>query len=67
MQPVGICIFHCLLGYSEIPSVSDSPPYVGHLDAVVGLHLHTILKPLPCYLLIRHLTLEHGLFSSLHS
>lgn len=34
---------------------------MGHLDALARQDLHTILEPLPCDLIIRHLALEHGL------
>lgn len=41
------------------------PSNVGHFDALAWQDLHTILEPLPCDLIIRHLALEHGLVGRL--
>lgn len=42
------------------------PSNVSHFDALARQDLHTILEPLSCDLIIRHLALEHGLVGRLH-
>lgn len=43
------------------------PSDVRHFDAIAGLDFDAVLEPFPCHFFIRHFTLEHGLFSRLHS
>ena len=43
-----------------------SPSIVGHLVAFVRQDLYTVFEPLPGHLVVRDLTLKHGLIGGFH-
>lgn len=52
--------------HRTVPSACASPAHMGDGDPLAGAYLHPVLVPLARHLLVRHFTLEHSLFCSLH-